>query len=102
MVPRPLALAILVPFTIYSSWVTYTQGYASFFTGPLTHPTWTQEFLDLCIALLFVSSWMVADARRRGARAWPYLVLTPILGSIAPLMYLVMRPGVPPAEERRP
>lgn len=88
---RLLALAILVPFTIYSTIVTVREGYAIFFTGPWTHPVWTQEFLDLSIALLLVASWMVSDAKKRGVRVWPYLIATPLLGSIAPLAYLVLR-----------
>lgn len=86
-----LALAILVPFTIYSTIVTVQNGYTIFFTGPWTHPIWTQEFLDLCIALLLISSWMIGDARQRKVRVWPYVVLTPLLGSIAPLTYLALR-----------
>jgi hypothetical protein len=89
---RALAAIVLVPFTIYSCWVTYTQGYRPFFTLPWSHPIWTQEFLDLCIALTMVTTWMVGDARSRGATVWPYLVATPLLGSISPLVYLVLRP----------
>jgi len=32
---------------------------------------------------------MVVDARRRGVTAWPWVVATIALGSIAPLAYLV-------------
>lgn len=91
---RVLAAIVLVPFTIYSTWVTATQGYAEFFTLPWSHPIWSQEFLDLCIALTMVSSWMVGDARRRGVTVWPYLVATPLLGSISPLVYLALRAPV--------
>jgi hypothetical protein len=92
---RVFAALVLVPFTLYSTWVTYTEGYRPFFTLPWSHPIWTQEFLDLCIALTLVSSWMVADARRRGATVWPYLVATPLLGSISPLTYLLLRAEAP-------
>lgn len=92
---RVLAAVVLVPFTLYSTWVTYDQGYVPFFTLPWSHPIWTQEFLDLCIALTMVSAWMLGDARRRGATVWPYLVATPLLGSIAPLTYLVLRVETP-------
>jgi len=92
---RVLAAIVLVPFTIFSTWVTYTQGYVPFFTLPWSHPIWTQEFLDLCIALTMVTSWMISDARQRGVTVWPYLVATPLLGSISPLCYLLLRPETP-------
>lgn len=92
---RVLAGLVLVPFTLYSTWVTYDRGYVPFFTLPWSDSIWTQEFLDLCIALTMVSSWMLVDARRRGATVWPYLVATPLLGSIAPLTYLLLRPASP-------
>ena len=92
MSPARLVPAIvLVPFLAWSSLVTYREGAAIFFTGPFTHPIWTQEFLDLCISLTMVSVWMVADGRRRGARAWPYVLAVPFVGSISPLLYLALR-----------
>ncbi len=92
---RMAAAAVLIPFFVYSSYVTAVEGYVSFFTLPLTHPIWTQEFLDLCIALTLVCVWIVRDGRRRGARVWPFVAATPLLGSIAPLLYLVLRPDEP-------
>ena len=96
------SIAILVPFTIYSTWVTLTEGYLAFFTLPWSHAIWTQEFLDLCIALFLVCSWIVVDGRERGATVWPYLVATPLLGSIAPLTYLAMRSSATSAADEAP
>lgn len=96
---RLLVLAVLIPFAAFSTWVTWVEGYVAFFTLPWTHWIWTQEVLDLCIALTLVCVWMVGDARRRGARVWPYVLLTPALGSIAPLLYLALRPE-PAADEQ--
>lgn len=94
---RILALALFVPFTVYSSWVTVDQGYTGFLDVLLAGGWGTQVFLDLCIALLLVSSWIVRDARARRTPAWPWLLATVGLGSIAPLLYLVVRPGRAPA-----
>ncbi|MCW8141588.1 MAG: DUF2834 domain-containing protein [Planctomycetota bacterium] len=93
-IPRLAVAAVLVPFTVFSTVVTWREGYARFFTGPWTDPIWAQEFLDLCIALTIVCVWMVGDARRRGATVWPYVAATPLLGSIAPLCYLLLRAPV--------
>ncbi len=46
---------------------------------------------DLCIALSLVVGWMIVDARKRGATVWPFAVLTVLLGSVGPLLYLVIR-----------
>lgn len=92
---RLLAAGVLLPFLVFSTWVAVKEGFVPFFTLPWTHPIWSQEFLDLCIALCFVSGWLMRDARRRGANPWPYLVATPLLGSIAPLTYLILRPERP-------
>jgi len=94
---RLLAAGVLLPFLVFSVWVTVEKGYVDFFRLPWSHPIWSQEFLDLCIALCFVSGWLKRDARLRGASPWPYLVATPLLGSIAPLAYLVLRPARPDA-----
>lgn len=50
-----------------------------------------QVFSDLCVSLLLVSAWMLADGRARGIAAWPFVVVSPALGSIAPLAYLIWR-----------
>ena len=99
MSKRLAAVLVLVPFLAFSAWATLSakEGFTAFFTMPWTHPIWSQEFLDLCVALTLVTAWMVDDARRRGATIWPYLLATPVLGSISPLVYLALRaePAVP-------
>jgi len=50
-----------------------------------------QMLLDLCISLTMVSSLLVIDARRRKRAAWPWVVITALLGSVGPLWYLVLR-----------
>lgn len=49
-----------------------------------------QAFLDLVIALAFVLAWLVPDARRRGRRAWPWVLATLAAGSLGPLLYVIV------------
>lgn len=86
-----LALVVFLVFTGYSLTVVADRGLADLL-ALLAQKGWAvQLFLDLALALTMF--WIVAvpDARRRGIAFWPYLVLTPMLGSIAPLAYFVHR-----------
>ncbi len=93
---RVLAAAVLTVFTAYSSWVTVDQGYLAFVDVALAGGWSTQVFADLGVALLLVTSWLIRDARTRQTPAWPWLLGTFALGSISPLLYLVVRPGTDP------
>jgi hypothetical protein len=86
----PLSI-LLVAFTAFSLWVCATRGYFGFLRLA-SHDRWAlQMLLDLTIALVLGTSWLVKDARRRGITAWPYVVATIALGSIAILAYLIRR-----------
>jgi hypothetical protein len=50
-----------------------------------------QVFADLVIALTLFLVWMWRDAQATGRNAWPWLIATLALGSIAPLLYLLTR-----------
>ena len=46
---------------------------------------------DLVISLSLIGVWMWYDAKKRGVSAFPFIVLTCGLGSIGPLLYLILR-----------
>lgn len=50
-----------------------------------------QVLADLVIMCTLGCIWMVRDAQQRGARAWPFVVLTLVAGSFGPLVYLLVR-----------
>jgi hypothetical protein len=50
-----------------------------------------QVFADLVIALTLFMVWMWRDAQAIGRTAWPWVIATLALGSIAPLLYLLTR-----------
>mgnify|MGYP003377775985 CR=1 FL=1 len=86
-----LPIVVLVPFTVWSTWVAVNHGYFGFVDVARREPWGLQIFLDLCIALFLFSSWMKKDAKTHGIPAWPYLLSIPFLGSIGALAYLVHR-----------
>lgn len=88
---RFLLALVLVPFTVFSLGVVFRQGFFGFLTLAWHEPWGMQIFLDLCIALFLVSSWIRKDARERGIPSLPYLLAIPFLGSIGALAYLVHR-----------
>lgn len=50
-----------------------------------------QVIADLGILAVLACCWMVVDARERGAKAWPFVILTLLSGSFGPLVYLLVR-----------
>ena len=84
-----LPLLILVPFTLFSvllAWEGRADGLQA-----LSHPWAIQIGLDLFISCFLVGSWIRRDARERGISALPFLLLLPLIGSVAALLYLVRR-----------
>lgn len=86
------ALAILVPFTVFSLWVTITHGYTGFLALAAREPWALQMLLDLALACSFGVGWMFGDAKKHALpRPWPFLVATLFLGSIGLLGYVIYR-----------
>lgn len=88
---RILVLAVFVPFLLFSLWCGATHGPLGFLTLAGREPWGLQVLLDLAVSLCFVVAWMIADARRRGATVWPFVVATILLGSVGSLSYLLSR-----------
>lgn len=82
---------VFIDFLAFSCYVIWQEGYFGFLSMAVGGLWNMQVFLDLVIALLMVCTWMLLDARQRGANAWPYVIATFFLGSIAPLWYLIRR-----------
>lgn len=90
---RTIALILLIPFLGLTLYSVSQVGYLGLFEYHLHSPAGWQVFVDLVIALLLVMLWLIPEARRSGRNPWPWLVGTLFLGSIAPLVYLVLYGG---------
>lgn len=83
---------VLADFVAVAAWAASQVGVTGLFAGMLASPAAILGTVDLVIALGLVCTWMIGDARARGTSALPYVLLTPLLGSAAPLLYLLRRP----------
>ena len=81
----------LLVFGTYSTWVLWQVGYVGIWEGGFAELGSTQILFDLAIACFIVCSWIIGDARSRGVSAAPWIIATMLTGSIALLVYLLVR-----------
>jgi hypothetical protein len=84
-------LAVLLAFLALTGFACYQHGVCGFIHQALATPATMTLTADLVIALSMVSAWMWRDARTRGVSPWPFLCLTVVLGSVGPLVYLILK-----------
>lgn len=82
---------LLLDFLALSGYAMYQVGYVGIWAAGVDNWGALQILVDLVIACLLISLWMIADARQRGANPWPYVVITLFAGSVGPLLYLLRR-----------
>jgi hypothetical protein len=92
IVMRTLLIIVTTAFTAFTLWVLSRTGLVGFYEQILSGPAGWQIFADIAIALAMVLAWIWYDAQAAGRRFWPYAVLTLALGSIGPLLYLLLGP----------
>ncbi len=90
---RTLVAPALIAFTAFSLWVFGQTGLLGFFAELLNSKAAWQVLGDLALSLALVMAWVWHDARRYGRRFWPWLIAALLVGSIAPLAYLLRRPA---------
>lgn len=92
LTPRLVVLLVILgAFSAWSTAIVLEEGYFGFLTLAAEEPWGRQVLLDLVLALVIAWGGLRRDAARQGIAAWPYLLLTAVLGSIGPLAYLVHR-----------
>lgn len=93
---RFIALALLVPLTLYTAWTMSIaeQSLVAFFLELISRPDTAQVVIDLYLMAAMAGAWMVRDNRARGGSTravLPYLLLTAVFVSLGPLAYLAVR-----------
>jgi hypothetical protein len=81
---------VLLAFADLNAYVLWQYGFVGFWELATANAATIAALVDLTIALSLITVWMWRDARRRGITLVPYLALTATLGSIGPLLYLVV------------
>ncbi len=84
-----MALAVLLPFLAFSTWVTWSHGYWGFVPVATDGEWGTQVFLDLVISLTIAWGGLQRLGRDHGVPTLPYIATTPLLGCISPLVFLL-------------
>jgi hypothetical protein len=98
---RPLLIPVTAAFSAFTFWVLAQTGLVGFYEQLLGTPAGWQVFADIAIALVLVLAWMWRNAADNGRRFWPYAILTLALGSIGPLLYLLLMPSAAHAQARQ-
>jgi hypothetical protein len=103
---RFVPAVLLVGFSALTAEVVIRDGYTEWLRIAFENRSAGLLLVDLTIALSLVMGWMIKDARARKVTVWPFTILTVLLGSVGPLMYLVLRSAsdrrADDAEERAP
>ena len=91
-----IELAVIGHSTFMNLWLLTGFGDYVMMRGRPDFPPGTASFFIVAPAILLLP-FLVQDGRSRGLNPWPWVVATPLLGSIAPLAYFVYRDVVPSA-----
>ena len=93
---------VLIDFVALTAWALATGGGLGALVAMHTENPWAvQIFCDLVLALSIVCVFVWRDARARGRNPLPWVVATVFTGSIAPMLYFLLRPSEVAAVEPR-
>jgi hypothetical protein len=86
-----LLWGMFIGFSLFSTWVLWEVGYFGIWQAGFTSAGGLQILLDLVICCFLIASWMKKDAESRGLNPYPWIIGTLFMGSISPLVYLLVR-----------
>lgn len=92
---RILLLCVLLGFCALTAATIAKQGFVSVLVNQFQTLGGIQVFVDLAIMCGLFSVWMYHDAKATGRKFLPWFVLTLVLASFGPLLYLMTAPKSP-------
>lgn len=93
---RRLALVTIIGFAVLTIAGIVNDGLPGGAIDAITFNTMSwQIYVDLVLAIVVLSIWIVRDARKRGTNPWPYVAGGVVAGMFGPLFYLLLRPELP-------
>lgn len=95
-----IALPLLLLFALYTGWTMMIaeQSLIAFGLELMSRPDTAQVVIDLYVMAGLGCVWMVSDQRKRGGSllgVMPYLLLTLVFVCMGPLLYIVVKGGMP-------
>lgn len=88
---KNLLLVTFVLFAAFTAWALFDVGYIGIFEGGMLTSGSQQIMIDLVIALGLFIVWMINDAKQRSINPIPWVAGILATGSLAALVYLIMR-----------
>lgn len=82
---------LFIDFALFSTWVMYEIGYFGIWQAGFVSSGSLQILIDLAICCVLICSWLKKDAEQRGINPYPWMLATFATGSLAPLLYLLIR-----------
>lgn len=82
---------LLFDLLAFSGYVMWEVGYLGIWQAGFASLGAMQILMDLVVACVLVSGWILVDARQQAINPWPWLIAILATGSIAILGYLLVR-----------
>ena len=82
---------IFVDFAALSLWAMWEVGYFGIWAAGFTSIGAVQILFDLVVCCILITSWLKKDADSRGINPYPWMIATFASGSLALLVYLLIR-----------
>jgi len=82
---------VLVDFSLLTLWAMWEVGYLGIWQAGFSSPGGMQILADLTVCCGLIALWIWNDAKQRGVNPWPWIVATIFVGSLSPLVYLLVR-----------